>query len=973
MTTIGSGGINMSINNKSLLSKPIENSNMNMTTSSFKNSSNTNNAKNLISLPIQQQQQPHLKPIPKKLETNNNSSPMIDNEATMMTTSTSKPSHYATSLPINNYPHINSTSTTTTTTTSGNAGGSGVGGGNLTSNTALVAAATTTTNPNKIYSRKEVITTYKEETKNTHSEEYLQTTTFYDTLDGPATTGATVGSNSSKTSQTKQPSSSQIKPIITAPKPTQPPTPPQFSSQVPAQTGAAASTAAATSLSSNPIYSTMPLKISTKLITTTTTQQNTTLLDVIDNLDYSVSSPTNPLLIADKNNNINNNEEEEEEEDVENEDYVDEGKMNKKINLNSSNKCCSSSISSNSSSSFNNHNNKNTYSSNINGILSPKTAPHEKNTKTTKIANNSSSSVVDAQILHHFHHHHHHCNPNELKLIVKTGKTSSHAQSKLFKSTSNNRCKKKKNKSEMSQSRLSKNKTQQLSSSASSLATINSSSTCENHSIYDNVTVSNKNKLMLNIHKHNNRRRRQLVEEGQEVEEEESLSFSLSSSMSTSSLSFLNELITTNSSSASSCCSEHSLSKFSFLSSSSSNRTVKSSDSSLSLSSALSPSPIHIELLAKKDKTKNKTTTKKKRVNFKNFNTQERLIGGTSFRSTSRDAGKEVSPLALHSQRLTDTNNMKISSIEFNKKANKIEKKIFECKNQNISQFTTKKRQEHQERSPKPLPPLSSPPLPTPPQLSPLNADEWESRSAKIMTCFGETCDLKSNKREEILNSIKLIDDEEVEDEERFSKNKANETICSFTSTSFNDVRKIVNKFDLNAHTRTITSGTTPIRSGHHHNNKNNPISNNHAANTASTTTTKLVKTIITGPKFMYERNESNLMEKILSLSNDDEATTTPILERAHDLLAALTPPPQLQQHEHSQNEFNQNDDEEYDLKSLSLIGLANFNKIGSKLAVNNRKKTLNLPMDDGDDDDDHVKAILNEMINKISNDFNEQ
>jgi len=40
------------------------------------------------------------------------------------------------------------------------------------------------TNPNKIYSRKEVITTYKEEIKNTHLEEYHQTTTFYDTPNG---------------------------------------------------------------------------------------------------------------------------------------------------------------------------------------------------------------------------------------------------------------------------------------------------------------------------------------------------------------------------------------------------------------------------------------------------------------------------------------------------------------------------------------------------------------------------------------------------------------------------------------------------------------------------------------------------------------------------------------------------------------------------------------------------------------------
>jgi hypothetical protein len=123
-------------------------------------------------------------------------------------------------------------------------------------------------------------------------------------------------------------------------------------------------------------------------------------------------------------------------------------------------------------------------------------------------------------------------------------------------------------------------------------------------------------------------------------------------------------------------------------------------------------------------------------------------------------------------------------------------------------------------------------------------------------------------------------------------------------------------------------------------------------------------------------------MEKILSLGNDDddEATTTPppILERANDLLATQTPPPpQTQQHEHSQQVFNEDDDdddddgeeEEDDLKKLSLIGVANFNKIGSKLAANNRKKPLNLPIDD----DDYVKAILDEMINKISNDFNEQ
>ena len=52
------------------------------------------------------------------------------------------------------------------------------------STTLAAPALMTSTNPNKIYSRKEVITTYKEETKNTHLEEYHQTTTFYDTPAG---------------------------------------------------------------------------------------------------------------------------------------------------------------------------------------------------------------------------------------------------------------------------------------------------------------------------------------------------------------------------------------------------------------------------------------------------------------------------------------------------------------------------------------------------------------------------------------------------------------------------------------------------------------------------------------------------------------------------------------------------------------------------------------------------------------------
>jgi hypothetical protein len=53
-----------------------------------------------------------------------------------------------------------------------------------TTTTSLVPVVSGSTNPNKIYSRKEVITTYKEETKNTHLEEYHQTTTFFDTPSG---------------------------------------------------------------------------------------------------------------------------------------------------------------------------------------------------------------------------------------------------------------------------------------------------------------------------------------------------------------------------------------------------------------------------------------------------------------------------------------------------------------------------------------------------------------------------------------------------------------------------------------------------------------------------------------------------------------------------------------------------------------------------------------------------------------------
>ncbi len=839
IATINGSGINLSLNTKNLLSKPTESSNID-NTSSFKVSSNNNNnnnahsknAKNLITLPIQQQQH-HLKPKPKRLDLNNtnSSAPTTDNEIT----SSSKPNHYATSLPINNYPNIN-----------------------INQNT-----ITTTTNPNKIYSRKEVITTYKEETKNTHSEEYLQTTTFYDTLDGTGSGGSTkIGKQNTK-------------PIITAPKPLPqvplPPPPPPPPPQPPVTSS---------SSSINPIYSSMPLKISTKLITTTTTQQNTTLLDVIDNLDYSVSSSSGAAAavtttLTDKNSNSDKNNEED-----------DEGKMHKKIILNSNNKCSSS----NSSSSFN----KNCNSSNLNGILSSK-IHHENNINNNK-NKTSSYSYNDPRIMHFHHHLHHHYNPNELKLIVKTAATttirhSPHSQTKITNSSSS-----KKNKKKRQEKRLSQiNK--KISSSASSL---NTNSTCENHSVYDNVIKNSKaSKNFL-------------------CKEEEALSFSLSSSVSTSSLSFLNELLTTNTSMSASN-SEQSLSKFSFLSasSSSSNRTVKSSDSSLSLSSALSPSPI-VELMTQK---------KKKRVNF---NTKERLLGGISFKSKTLNQRDN-----FNNKHNKNNHSTKISSIELNKKDNKIEKKIVQCNNQTFGQAAkryTKKRQQQIQRSSKSLPP--------------------KSNVAKIMTSFGETTDLKFNKREEILNTIKLIDDEE----DNLNETLINEPIC-FTSTSFNEVRKIVNKFDLNAQTRTITSGTTPIR---HY-----PTNN---ANTTPTTT-KLVKTIITSPKLMYERNESDLMEKIMCLSNDATPLTTPTLEKASDLLSTRTP---LQSKQTSNvttsgSSFEQNKNEEKEVADLNLINLVNFSRVGSQLASLYRPKCLNVPIND------ELKMILDELIEKVAIQSNEE
>jgi len=122
----------------------------------------------------------------------------------------------------------------------------------------------------------------------------------------------------------------------------------------------------------------------------------------------------------------------------------------------------------------------------------------------------------------------------------------------------------------------------------------------------------------------------------------------------------------------------------------------------------------------------------------------------------------------------------------------------------------------------------------------------------------------------------------------------------SFTSTSYNDVRKIVNKFDLNFTTRTITSGSTPLKLC-----KKTPDNKTNDDEKRKMVVEKLVKTIIDDKCEVKCENE-----KVVSFADDDmkleyfkedqiltsSSSTTSISEVINDLSLMEDPDKLLEQ-----------------------------------------------------------------------------
>lgn len=682
------------------------------------------------------------------------------------------------------------------------------------------------TNPNKIYSRKEVITTYKEETKNTHLEEYHHTTTFYN--DPSSTTTTTTGPTSSSSLLQK------TTPKMSSASASSPPPPPPPSTQT---------SMVGTGSPSLPPAPILPLKI-TSTTTLTTTTLNTTLVNVLDQVDNNHQAE-----------GTSNNEAKD---DVDND---DEGKMNKNLFnhnssssvINSISKLSSSSSSSINSSICNFYNNLVTKNNNCelvstnkpkikNDYQTPKTRGETNHQAEVKTRQDSLASKCPKANAKQQHHHCHHdkkkeANQNFDKIDLKSAELKLILRSKAPKISSGDETKKKKK----------------------SLAKAKQASTISdddlNNSYYDNVKVDDK------------KQKKSILSAAAQAEQ--SFSFSLSSSISTSSISFLNSLISTSSSS--------SASDLSFLGSSSSlsNSTKCSSASSISLSSALSASNLNENLNAKlqnklnkkkkksnkRDKIKNqnqfvldlksskvssltkptsKSATRAKIKSKSPIRNEERLIGSTKFSTKLGDPKQDG-----HKNHKSDAkclNLIKISSIELNKKDKTIEKKVFKIKDMDTCNFRAKTyskneqalsetaKSKHSSRiaKAKKVSSISKiPPIVKQEQSfeAGVDANERKFKSLPRMTKFVEFADVK--RLTPTTNSFSFQDDSA-------SQHDDNMLPLSFTSTSYNDVRKIINKFDLNLTTRTITSGSTPLcKKTSNNNDKRKMIAD------------KLVKTII--------------------------------------------------------------------------------------------------------------------------------
>ena len=197
----------------------------------------------------------------------------------------------------------------------------------------------------------------------------------------------------------------------------------------------------------------------------------------------------------------------------------------------------------------------------------------------------------------------------------------------------------------------------------------------------------------------------------------------------------------------------------------------------------------------------------------------------------------------------------------------------------------------------------------------------------KITQSFGET-----------LSSHHVIHDDKQAYTEEF------EPIC-FTSTSFSDVRKIVNKFDLNGNTRTIVSGTTPIRRPV---NTNKPTTTTTTTNSSSTNKIEsFVKTVIASPKLVYENNDASPSPVLF---NEDDLSSS-----SDQIVSYLNV-----DKEKKDNDTDSYDDEDEDVNRINLNMLADANMFKStllsRLTVKNSSNSVN----------GEVEKLLNELIEKI-------
>ena len=435
--------------------------------------------------------------------------------------------------------------------------------------------------------------------------------------------------------------------------------------------------------------------------------------------------------------------------------------------------------------------------------LVPNTSPNETETVNVK--------------KHYRHHHHHHKHQN----CHKTKQKDSQKETNLSKPSKDKKTKtdktKKRNEPESKTKRLTKTPVV----------------------VTSNITSFNKELNVLNVASSNDSssETRPIVKSDElkisSPSADAPFSFSLSSSISTSSLSFLKELR------ASNLCLSSSSDDLSFLAST-------SSSSSLSLAS------IH----------KIATT-----LSHKPKPDEERLIS-TDHNHKSRAVNKK-----------TPNESIKICSIEFNKRENKIEKKVFQINNTKVeiknkpesrvisykTEFVDKKSNLN---SPKGV------------LFNCTHKSQRKFKSLPRMTKFIEFVDIK---RLPAFDSYSYQDDTiKTEDTQKESNN------TTFNSTSLNDFRMIVNKFDLN--TNIFTCGSTPIRKRKEIKKTVEAVKEEDTVSSSDSLSHKQLSVrerVEEYEKKLEENLDSNLTTRILKLSSENTPVDEPPLFSPDNSVAA--------------------------------------------------------------------------------------